>query len=66
MDENIFKDKDEDFNLNGDDVNSSISNKALVPSKLVVAKCFKRLLILYLYFIIISIKASLSFACSVT
>jgi len=23
MDENIFKDKDEDFNLNGDDVNNN-------------------------------------------
>jgi hypothetical protein len=46
VDENIFKDKDENFNLNGDDVNSSISNKTLVPSKLVVAKWFERLLIL--------------------
>jgi hypothetical protein len=46
VDENIFKDKDENFNLNGDDVNSSINNKALVPSKLVIAKCFERLLIL--------------------
>jgi hypothetical protein len=46
MGENIFKDKDEDFHLNGDDVNSSISNKALVLSKLIVAKCFERLLIL--------------------
>jgi hypothetical protein len=46
MDEKNFKDKNENFNFNGDDVNSSINNKALVPSKLVVVKCFERLLIL--------------------